>query len=160
MPTGANLRTPVAALQRSTAIFAEQSFQLGVLGTGYVIGAAWVLLILRFVGYPLAITPATLFVLALPLVSTGLAEAFVRLWLHTPGAVGMGGLTVFVPMLIAGAVSLVGAFGGQQILAPVDATAPRGSQSLTGWLVLAVLCSLFALALWRFWPAPRARLFL
>ena len=141
-------------------ILAEQSFQLGVLGTGYVLGAAWVLFILRFVGYPLAVNPATLFVLALPLVSAGLAEAFVRLWLHTPGAVGLGGLTVFVPMLVAGAVSLIAAFGGQQVLAPFDPTAPRNSQSLTAWVGLAVTCSLFALALWRFWPAPRARLFL
>ena len=111
-------------------------------------------------GYPLAINHATLFVIALPLVSTSLAEAFIRLWLHTPGAAGLGGLTVFVPMLVAGAVSLAVSFGGQQVLAPFDAAAPRGAQSLTAWVGLAVLCSLFALALWRFWPAPRPRLFL
>ena len=29
----------------------------------------------------------------------------------------------------------------------------------TGWVVVAVTCSLISLALWRWWPEPRARLF-
>ena len=147
------------ARRRDSAILADQAFQLFVMCLGYAIGAAAVALVFKVAGIPLAANRAALLVLVLPLMSTCVAEAFTQLWRRTPGTLGLGGLVVFLPMLIAGAVSLAVAFGAQRFVEPFHPVWSRNSATLTTWVVLAVLCSLVALGLWRFWPEPRARLF-
>lgn len=136
----------------------EVGFQLAVMALGYLLGAGAAFLLLRLGGLALRLDAAALYVLSLPLAVTLLSEGFTRLWRHTPGAFGLGGLTAFVPLLIAGAGALVLLAAGQRVLAPFDASLPRGAESLTAWVGLAVFCSLAALGLWRFWPEPTARL--
>jgi hypothetical protein len=139
--------------------FTEMAIQLAVIALGYVIGGGVLMLILRMMGLPLGFSHATMLVLTLPLVATLLLEMFTGLWRHTPGSLGFGGFVVFVPMLIAGAATAVAATGAQRLMVPFDPSMPRGSGSeLSGWLLLAFVCSGLSLALWRYWPAPTARL--
>ena len=133
--------------------------QLSVIALGYVIGGFLLFVILRLVGFPLGFSHATLLVLVLPLVTTLLIEMFTGLWQRTPGSLGFGGLIVFYPMLIAGAAIVVAAAGAQRLMIPFDPSFPRDSGgNVSGWLVLAFICSGFSLLLWRYWPAPTPRL--
>jgi hypothetical protein len=133
--------------------------QLSVIVLGYMIGGGLLVVILRLVGFPLGFSHATLIVLILPLVTTLLIEIFTGLWQRTPGSLGFGGLVVFYPMLIAGAAIVVAAAGAQRLMIPFDPSFPRDSGgNVSGWLLLAFICSGFSLLLWRFWPAPTPRL--
>lgn len=136
----------------------EVGFQLAVMALGYLLGAGAAFLLLRFGGLAPRLDAAALYVLSLPLATTLLSEGFTRLWRHTPGAFGLGGLTAFLPLLVTGAATLALLPVAQRLLAPFDATLPRDAESLSAWIGLAVLCSLLALGLWRFWPEPTARL--
>jgi hypothetical protein len=133
--------------------------QLSVIAFGYLIGGGLLVLILRLAGFPLGFNHATLLVLTLPLIATVLLEMFTGLWQRTPGSLGFGGLVVFYPMLIAGAVIVVAAAGAQRLMIPFDPGFPRESGgNLGGWLLLAFICTGFSAALWRYWPAPTPRL--
>jgi hypothetical protein len=137
----------------------ETAGQLAIVAFGFVIGAGIVLLLARLLGISLDFSRATLLVLTLPLLATLLLEMFTGLWRHTPGSLGFGGFVVFFPMLIAGAGTAIAALVGQKLMIPFDATMPRESGGdISGWLLLAFLCSGFSLGLWRYWPAPVARL--
>ncbi len=139
--------------------FIETAFQLAVIALGYAIGCGAVMVMLRLFGLPFALNHATMLILTLPLVSTVVAEWFTGLWLHTPGALGFGGLVVFIPMLVAGAATALAALGAQRLMIPYDARLPRDSGGdLSGWLLTAFICSGLSLALWRYWPEPTARL--
>ena len=61
-------------------------------------------------------------------------------------------------VLVAGLVSAFAAVIAQKYLAPLNPDSARSSENLTGWLVVAIACTIMTLALWRFWPEPRARL--
>lgn len=135
----------------------ELFFQLMVLAVGYA-GGMIVILLLKLAGMAFTFNSAAMMVLVLPLVSALVAEGFARLWLTTPGAVGLGGLVAFMPMLVAGLISAIAAMIAQRLMLPLDPNSARSSENLTGWLVLAITCSVVTLALWRFWPEPRARL--
>jgi hypothetical protein len=136
----------------------DLAIQLGVVALGYLLGAAAAFLLLRLAGAGLQLDRAALYLLTLPLAVTLLSEAFTGLWRHTPGSLGLGGLTVFLPMLIAGAAALTLACAAQKLLAPLDPALPRGEGALTAWVAVALASSLLALGLWRFWPEPTARL--
>lgn len=135
------------------------AIQLVVLVAGYALGAGAVLLGLRLAGLGPGPGAATLLVLLLPLLNVLAAEALVRLWTHTPGTLGLGGLAAFQPMLVAGLAIAALARAAPLALAPFSPFLPRGEAPIGGWLALALLCSGLALALWRYWPAPAARLF-
>lgn len=133
--------------------------QLGVLAAGYLIGAAAIGLGFRLAGTGQVLAAAPLMVTILPLAVVLLAEAFTRLWTHTPGTLGTGGLFAFVPMLVAGSAIALLAQAALFVLEPFDPFLPRDDPRLTAWLGLAAACSLLALALWRFWPEPVPKLF-
>lgn len=133
--------------------------QLLVLSAGYVIGAAAACMAARLAGLAPGPHPAVWLVLSLPLACVLLAEGFTGLWQGTPGTLGLGGLTAFAPMLLASALVCLAAVAAQELVGPFDAQFPRGTGRLvTVWIALAVACSILALGLWRYWPAPRARL--
>lgn len=139
--------------------FIEMAIQLAIIALGYAIGGGIVVIMLRLAGFPLAFDQATLLVLALPLVATLLLEMFTGLWRHTPGTLGLGGVVVFIPMLIAGAGIALAAVAGRRLMIPFHPALPRESGGdISGWLLLAFVCTGFCLALWRYWPAPTARL--
>jgi hypothetical protein len=137
----------------------DSMIQLSVIAFGYVIGGGLLIVILRLIGFPLGFSHATLLVVTLPLATTLLTEMFTGLWERTPGSLGFGGLIVFYPMLIAGAAIVMTAAGAQRLMIPFDPAFPRNSDgNVSGWLVLAFMCSGFSLLLWRYWPAPTPRL--
>ena len=138
----------------------ETAGQALILALGYGIGAGVLIGLLRLFGLPFPFTQTAAFVLTLPLVATLVAEAFTGLWQHTPGTMGLGGLTAFVPMLVAGALVVAVTFAAQAFLAPFDPSLPRHAPTLTAWVAIAAGLTLATLALWRFWPEPTARLFL
>ncbi|SMF35956.1 hypothetical protein SAMN06265365_11229 [Tistlia consotensis] len=136
----------------------EMAFQLALMAAGYLLGAASGFFAVRLVGLGVVPNAAALYVLALPLASTLVTEGFTRLWRHTPGSFGLGGLTAFLPMLVAGAGIVVLLAGAQRLVAPFDPSLPDRAGPLTVWVGLAAFCSLAALGFWRFWPEPTARL--
>lgn len=117
-------------------------------GVGIVAGP------LALVGVGFVGGAATLLVLAMPLASVLLVEGTTRLWRHTPGSLGLGGLTLLGPMLIAGVASAIVARCLHAFASPFDSSSPREGPALD----LRLAGALGALALWRFWPEPRARL--
>lgn len=137
----------------------EMLFQLAVVMLGYLLGAGSLLLLLWLLGLPLAPARAAALVLVLPLVTVLFAEGLTGLWQRTPGTLGLGGLWAVFPLLIAGALAVAAAAASQRLLPAFDPGLPRSGSGLTGWLLVAIACSLVALALWRWWPEPRARLF-
>jgi hypothetical protein len=137
----------------------EFLFQLFVLFLGYLVGAAAVLFGARLIGLSFQANNAALLVLALPILSALVAEAFTGLWLHTPGTLGLGGLTAFMPMLTAAVVISLALLLAQRFLPAFDPEFPRDSGGVASWTGLALAGSALALALWRYWPEPRARLF-
>lgn len=133
-------------------------FQLAIISAGYILGVA-ILLLLKLFGVIFAFGNSLVLVLALPLISVCLAEALTLFWTKTPGSMGLGGLIVFLPMVIAGVINAVAAVLAQKWMSPFDlSNGVRNFENLTGWLVLSVLCCVITLSLWRFWPAPTARL--
>jgi hypothetical protein len=132
-------------------------FQLIIIAAGFVCGSA-IILIVKLLGLTFPISSAVLLVLTLPLVSAFVAEGFTGLWLHTPGSVGLGPLMLFIPMLVAGFICAVSAIVMQKLMLPFDPYSARSSETLTQWVALAITCSFLTLSLWRFWPAPAARL--
>lgn len=137
----------------------ETLFQLAVVTLGYLLGAGGLLLLLWLLGLPLAPARAAALVLALPLATVLIAEGFTGLWLHTPGSLGFGRLWVVFPLLVAGGLAVAAAVAAQRLLPPFDPGLARLEPGLTAWLLVAAACSLAALALWRWWPEPRPRLF-
>jgi hypothetical protein len=137
---------------------AELLFLLAILAVAYVLGAGAAILALRLGGVSL-LNHAALLVLGMPLACALIAEATTKFWRHTPGTLGFGGLTVVVPMFIAGVGVVVVIFFARMLFEPFDASMSRDSGNVTPWVVVALLCSVLALALWRYWPEPRARLF-
>ncbi|MEH6630239.1 MAG: hypothetical protein V7776_05415 [Halopseudomonas aestusnigri] len=134
-------------------------FQLGIIIAGYSVGIATVL-ILKLIGVRFAFSNAVLLILTLPLICVCITEALTLLWTHTPGSMGLGGLIVFIPMVIAGVLSVAVALGAQKWMVPFDlSNGIQNSGNLTGWLVLSAVCSAITVSLWRFWPAPVAKLF-
>ena len=135
----------------------ELFFQLVIMAVGYAVGMVAIVL-LKLAGVAFTFNSAAMMVLLLPIMSALVTEGFTKLWLTTPGTLGLGGLVAFMPMLAAGLVSAFSAVIAQKYLVPLDPDSARSSENLTGWLVVAIACSIIALALWRFWPEPRARL--
>lgn len=133
-------------------------FQLVIIMAGYVVGIAMIL-VLKLVGITFIFSKAVMLILILPLVSVCITEAFTLLWSNTPGSVGLGGLFVFIPMIIAGFLSGTVAFVAQKWMLPLElGSSVRKSENLTIWLVLLISCCVITLSLWRFWPAPTAKL--
>lgn len=135
----------------------ELLFQLVTMTVGYAVGMI-AIGVVKLAGMAFTFNSAAMLVLLLPLMSALMAEGFTKLWLSTPGTLGLGGLVAFMPMLIAGLTSALAAIVAQRFMLPLDPHSGRGSESLTGWLVLAIACTVVTLALWRIWPEPRARL--
>lgn len=135
----------------------ELFFQLLIIAVGYAFGMISIVL-LKFAGLAFTFNSAAMLVLLLPLISALMAEGSTKLWLTTPGTLGLGGLVAFMPMLVAGLASAVAAIVAQRFMVPLDPDSARSSDGLTGWLVLAIACTVVTLALWRYWPEPRARL--
>ena len=102
-----------------------------------------------------------LVLVGVPLLLCLLFEWAGGLWLRTPGSVGMGSLSVAVPMLLAGAGAaaaflLLRAFGPEL---SAGFTREQLGAAITLWGVTTLGVATVSLALWRFWPAPAARLF-
>lgn len=135
----------------------ELFFQLLIMAIGYAVGVVPIVL-LKFAGLAFTFNSAAMLVLLLPVMSALMTEGLTGLWDTTPGTVGLGGLVAFLPMLVAGLISAFAAVIAQKYLAPLDPYNPRSSEGLTGWIVVAIVCTIMTLALWRFWPEPRARL--
>ncbi|MCC0035660.1 MAG: hypothetical protein H6887_10395 [Hoeflea sp.] len=135
----------------------ELLFQLLIMAVGYAFGMV-AIGIVKIAGVAFTFNSAALMVLVFPIVSALMAEGFTKLWLSTPGTLGLGGLVAFMPMLVAGLTSAIAAIVAQRLMVPLDPDSGRSSESLTGWLLLAIACIVVTLALWRFWPEPRARL--
>ncbi|MEX0760680.1 MAG: hypothetical protein WD100_13950 [Tistlia sp.] len=135
----------------------DLAIQLAVVALGDLVGAGAAWLLLKLAGAGLLLTRPALYLLTLPLAVTLLSEAFTGLWRHTPGSLGLGGLTVFLPMLLAGAAAVALALLAQNFL-PSGPPLSRRGPPLTAYLALALAATLLALCLWRFWPEPRARL--
>jgi hypothetical protein len=96
-----------------------------------------------------------------PLLLCLLFEWAAGLWQHTPGSMGLGALNVAMPMLLAGAAA-AGIFlllrgAGPALTAGYTRDELGAAVTLWGVATLGVSC--VTLALWRFWPAPAARLF-
>lgn len=135
----------------------ELLFQLLILALGYFSGIA-IIPVLKLAGITFTASHEAILVLALPILCTLVAEGLTMLWLHTPGSLGLGGLTAFLPMLLAGFINAVTATAAQKVLPPFDPNSARDSAALTAWLALAMVCSVISLGLWRFWPAPPPKL--
>ncbi len=138
-------------------IHMELLLQLLIIAAGYFSGTA-IIPVLKLAGIAFTASHAVILVLVLPIICTFAAEGLTMLWLHTPGTLGLGGLTVFIPMLVGGLINAVAAVAAQKLLLPFDPASARDSESLTGWLALAIVCSIINLGLWRFWPAPPPKL--
>jgi hypothetical protein len=83
------------------------------------------------------------------------------LWGRTPGSMGLGSLSVVLPMLLAGASAAL-AFLLLRWLGPELTPGFTRSQlgaAITLWGAATLGVASLSLALWRFWPAPAARLF-
>lgn len=133
-------------------------FQLIIIIAGYIIGVATIL-ILKLIGIAFTFSNAVLLILILPLIFVCIAEGLTSLWTHTPGSLGLGGLIVFIPMIIAGVINVAAALAAQKWMTPFDlGNNIRSSEHLIGWLTLTIICCAITLSLWRFWPAPTARL--
>ena len=152
-------KRPILQVRRGLDLI-EIVFQLAILSVGYLVGAAGTAFAVRMVNVSLLeFNPANLFVLTLPLVCAVIAESFTHLWLRTPGSLGLGGLNVFFPMLVAGVMIALMTMLASKFILPFDASLPRSSEYLSAWILLALIASAGALALWRYWPAPQAKLF-
>ncbi|MNL67335.1 hypothetical protein D3C87_1919070 [compost metagenome] len=79
--------------------------------------------------------------------------------MRIPGGLGLGGLTIVGPAFCAGLVAGLAALAGHAAFGPIDTTMPRASGALTPWLILCLSTIAVGLTLWRYWPAPQARLF-
>lgn len=138
----------------------EWAWQSAIIILGYAGGAATGTLLLRLVRFPLRADSPTLLILILPLLSTLVLEFVTGRWMNTPGSLGLGGLVVFLPMLIAGGTIVLVAFAAQQAWGSVVTRCSRDGQAhRIGRLATAGACSVFSVALWRYWPEPVARLF-
>lgn len=124
-----------------------------LLGSGVVLGGG------RLLGAPTLSGPLALLVLGLPILAAWLAELSTGLWRHTPGTLGLGSLTATVPMFVSGFSITFAALVMRIWVEPFDQSVPRDSVTLTAWLMMAVMATVLTLALWRYWPEPRARLF-
>lgn len=130
-----------------------------LVAVGFLLAAGLASALLRLVPGAVPADPGTFLILALPLVALLLAEGATGLWLRTPGTLGLGSLNVIVPALAAGALAAVINAAAHKILVPLDPEFPRESEGFTIWIALAVIATTAALALWRYWPEPRPRLF-
>jgi len=136
----------------------EMLLHLGLAVVAYALGAAAALCAPRLFGVGFDANHPAFLVLMLPVVTTVVAEAVTGLWRGTPGALGLGSLNVVLPLCVAGLVAGIAVVVAQRFLAPFEFRFSRDAESLTAWVVVAFACSGVALALWRAWPAPRARL--
>ncbi len=102
-----------------------------------------------------------LLLLGVPILLCLLFEGATGLWQHTPGSVGLGPLSVVMPMLLAGAgvaaiFLLLRGFGP---VLPAGFTREQLGPVITLWGAATLAAAAMSLALWRFWPAPAPRLF-
>jgi hypothetical protein len=102
---------------------------------------------------------AAALVLGLPLAATLLAEAVTGQWQDTPGAVGTGPLVVAGPMAVSGLGAMAVLLAVRLGLPPLRLGGEAPAGNLSAWLGVALGVATAAVALWHFWPAPRARLF-
>jgi hypothetical protein len=126
---------------------------------GYSVGYA----VLRLVAVPIAPPAAAgappAYLLFLPPLLVGfLFEHATGLWEGTPGSLGLGPLDVAKPMAVAGLATAL-AHLALRALVPLPADLPaRATGALAIWAAGAVVLIALALALWRYWPPPMARL--
>jgi hypothetical protein len=130
----------------------ETAFVLGSMTVAYGLGAGAVVSTLGLAGWPVAPRGAVWLVLLAPPIAAMLAEATTGKWAHTPGTLGLGSLWVVFPLLCAGLASGALAATARHLLPRRPARAPAA------WAGVALVCSLVALGLWQYWPAPQARL--
>lgn len=130
-----------------------------LMGVASLGSSAVVLAMGRVLGAATLTAPVASLVLGLPVAAVCFVEWRTGLWRHTPGSLGLGSLNVAMPMCLAGIAIAIAALVMRTRVLPFDRTLPRDSATLTPWLVFAVLATVLTLALWRYWPAPRPRLF-
>ncbi len=133
---------------------------LVILTISYLLGVVGVVAPLKLAGVEVPLTNHTsLLIWVLPLISVNVIEYLTRLWSNTPGAAGLGSLTVVVPMFLAGLVAGVSLSVAQRLFEPFDHTLTRHSEELTSWVAVALACTVITVALWRYWPEPTPKLF-
>jgi hypothetical protein len=96
-----------------------------------------------------------------PLLLCLMFEWSTGLWERTPGTLGLGSLSVALPMLLAGASAAI-VFLLLRWLGPEltpDFTRNQLGAAITLWGAATLGVASLSLALWRFWPEPVARLF-
>jgi hypothetical protein len=94
-----------------------------------------------------------------PLVVCAVFEHATGLWERTPGSLGLGPLDVVKPMAVAG-LATAAAYLALRAALPLPADlSPRETGALAVWAVASLALIALALALWRYWPPPMARLF-
>lgn len=145
-----------AALNLATSM--ETLFILLLMTITYLLGAGAIVGAGKLAGLPLPPGSMMLLVFGMPIAASWLAEFTTGLWRHTPGTLGLGALTVALPMALAGTLTAAAALGLQHWGQPVDTLTPRDSSALSAWVALALFATTITLALWRYWPEPRARL--
>lgn len=128
------------------------------MSVGYILGIAGIFA-LKIFGLAFVLNYSVALMLVFPLICVCAAEALTQLWTNTPGSLGLGTLNVFIPMVISGLLSAVGAVALQrwQVSGHLDGNV-RNFGTVAEWIVLSVVCSAITLSLWRFWPTPTARL--
>lgn len=136
----------------------ETFFLLVLMTLAYLLGAGSVVGVGKLAGVPLPPGAAALLVFGMPLAASWLAEFTTGLWRHTPGSLGLGTLTVVLPMALAGFLTAAAALGLQHWGQPMDSLSPRDSTALSAWVALALIATTITLALWRYWPEPPPRL--
>lgn len=136
----------------------ETFILLVLMAVAYLSGAGIVMGGGRLLGFPMLTGVMTLLVFGMPLAACWVAELCTGLWRHTPGSLGLGTLNVAHPMSLAGFLTAIAAVAMRCWIDPVDPSLPRESSTLTPWVALALISTVLAVALWRFWPEPRARL--
>jgi len=94
-----------------------------------------------------------------PLLVCAVFEFATGLWEKTPGSLGLGPLDVVKPMAIAG-LATAAAYVALRAVVPIPSEfSLRETGALAIWAAASVALIALALALWRFWPPPMARLF-
>lgn len=127
---------------------------------GYSVGYA----VLRLAAVPFAPPAAAgappAYLLFLPPLLVGFVfELATGLWERTPGSLGLGPLDVAKPMALAG-LATASAHLVLRALAPLPTDlSARETGALAVWAAASLALIALALALWRYWPPPMARLF-
>jgi hypothetical protein len=136
----------------------ETFFLLALMMLAHLLGAGVAMGGGKFLGFSPPPGSMALLVLGMPLAAAWLAEFTTGLWRHTPGTLGLGSLTVALPMAVSGLFTAAVAIGLCRRLNSASILFSRDSPALTAWVTLALAATMLTLALWRYWPEPRARL--